>query len=511
VIIINRVKITDDLADLLKILPDTVRDTVLKHENNDLVEIVMDLGKNPEIRTSEKVINIEGNAVTQPDIDYIVGRVGEFSLDNRAGIERTLHRISAIRNRHGKIIGLTCRVGRAAYGTIDIIRDVIVSGKNILFLGPPGIGKTTKLREAARVLADEFGKRVIVVDTSNEIAGDGDIPHPGIGRSRRMQVGSPDKQHSVMIEAVENHMPEVIIVDEIGTEAEANAARTIAERGVQLIGTAHGNSLENLLQNPTLSDLVGGIQSVILSDEEARRRKTQKAILERKAPPTFDILVEIQQRDSLAVYGDIASAVDKLLRGKTTVPEIRIRKEGGGFEIKQKAPVETAEISMEDAAQFVFEKDNKQTGIFPYAINRTKIERGLRAFEIPAVVVSNLDDADFILTTKSRTRPNSRIIIEAAQRELPVHAIKANTSSQISRFLKYFFKVGNAMEDLEEVALRETEDAIEEVINSKKTVDLGPQTSYIRRLQHQLVQKYKLHSESRGVEPKRGLRVYPSL
>jgi len=241
--------------------------------------------------------------------------VGAFGKDNRAGIERTLHRISAIRNRQGEVIGLTCRVGRAVFGTVDIVRDVIEQGKSILLLGRPGVGKTTLLREAARVLADEFKKRVVIVDTSNEIAGDGDIPHPGIGGARRMQVAVPDLQHAVMIEAVENHMPEVIVIDEIGTEAEALAARTIAERGVQLIATAHGNTLDNLLQNPTLADLTGGIQAVTLSDEEARRRGTQKTVLERKAPPTFDVIIEIQNKDRLAVHHDVASVVDRFLRG----------------------------------------------------------------------------------------------------------------------------------------------------------------------------------------------------
>src|SRR5205823_5364898 len=266
---------------------------------------------------------------SREDIDYVVSRISVFGKDNRAGIERTLHRVSAMRNRVGTIIGLTCRVGRALFGTVDILRDVIQQGKSLLLLGRPGVGKTTLLREAARLLADDLGKRVIVVDTSNEIAGDGDIPHPGIGRARRMQVPSPTEQHAVMIEAVENHMPEVIVIDEIGTEAEALAARTIAERGVQLIATAHGNTLDNLLRNPTLSDLLGGIQAVTLSDEEARRRRTQKTVLERKAPPTFDTLVEIRNREELAVYHDTSSVVDAFLRGRSTRPEVRVRKDGG--------------------------------------------------------------------------------------------------------------------------------------------------------------------------------------
>src|SRR5438132_5645194 len=269
------------------------------HERTDpaeLLEVVLDLGRETEARVPGREILLSNQPVTDSDLEYVASRVGQFGEDNRAGIERTLHRVSAIRNRSGRIVGLTCRIGRAVTGTAEIFRDIVESGESILLLGRPGLGKTTMLRESARLLADEQRKRVVIVDTSNEIGGDGDIPHPGIGRARRMQVRTPLLQHAVMIEAVENHMPEVIVIDEIGTELEAAAARTIAERGVQLIATAHGNSLENLLVNPTLNDLLGGIQTVTLSDEEARRRGTQKSVLERKSPPTFDVLVEIQDR-----------------------------------------------------------------------------------------------------------------------------------------------------------------------------------------------------------------------
>src|SRR6266436_3329824 len=308
-------------------MPPHIRSMLAEHANHDvLLEVVLDLGRPPQARFLEHTEDLPGPQVSREDIDYVVRHVSVFGKDNRAGIERTLHRISAIRNRRGVIVGLTCRVGRAVFGTVDILRDVVESGKSVLLLGRPGVGKTTLLREAARLLADDLGKRVIVVDTSNEIAGDGDIPHPGIGTSRRMQVPRPELQHSVMIEAVENHMPEVIVIDEIGTEAEALAARTIAERGVQLIATAHGNSIDNLLMNPTLADLLGGIHAVTLSDEEARRRGTQKTVLERKAPPTFDTLVEIRNRDEFSVYHDTASVVDAFLRGRTIRPEVRVRK-----------------------------------------------------------------------------------------------------------------------------------------------------------------------------------------
>ena len=320
----------DDIDALLAALPAEIVDAVhALPEKEALIEVVLDLGRRPEARFPDSEVALLDREIDESDIAHVVEHIGTFGDDNRAGIERTLHRISAIRNRSGKIVGLTCRIGRAVYGTIDIINDFVDSGKSILIMGRPGIGKTTMLREAARVLADDLGKRVVVVDTSNEIAGDGDIPHPAIGKARRMQVRTPSLQHEVMIEAVENHMPQVIVIDEIGTELEAQAARTIAERGVQLIGTAHGNNLDNLMLNPTLSDLIGGIQSVTLGDEEARRRRTQKSVLERKAPPTFDVIIEIQDRERVTVHSDVAETVDAMLRGDQVAPELRWRDDEG--------------------------------------------------------------------------------------------------------------------------------------------------------------------------------------
>ncbi len=330
-------RITDDLNILLGVLPPRIAEAVVRVNNSDqLIEIILDLGRPPTARFVSEEQTLYQDEVNRVDIDFVVERIGEFDADNRAGLERTLHRISAIRNRRGHIVGLTCRVGRAVYGTIDIIQDLIESGKSILLLGKPGIGKTTMLRESARMMAEK--SRVIIVDTSNEIGGDGDVPHPAVGLARRMQVATPSLQHEVMIEAVENHNPEVIVIDEIGRELEAAAARTIAERGVQLIGTAHGRTLENLLLNPTLSDLVGGIESVTLSDEEARRRGTQKTVLERRAPPTFDLLVEILDRDRVAVLMDVAAAVDSLVRGYPQPPEIRYRTESGEIKTEKPAP-----------------------------------------------------------------------------------------------------------------------------------------------------------------------------
>lgn len=343
----ERMQITDDLSKLLAILPDEIRARLDQHPNQDhLIEVVMDLGRRPEARFPGKAEYLSETPISQADLNYCIERVGDFGGDNRAGIERTLHRISAIRNRRSEIIGLTCRVGRAIFGTIGMIRDLVESGRSILMLGRPGVGKTTALREIARVLADELDKRVVIIDTSNEIAGDGDVPHPAIGRARRMQVARPELQHQVMIEAVENHMPEVIVIDEIGTELEALAARTIAERGVQLVGTAHGNRIENLIKNPTLSDLVGGIQSVTLGDEEARRRGSQKSVLERKAPPTFDIAVEMLERQKWVVHENVADTVDSLLRNRQPTPQTRTVNEAGDVVITHETPHPPAESAL---------------------------------------------------------------------------------------------------------------------------------------------------------------------
>ena len=343
----TQLRITDDLEALLDVLPADVRRAVEKADDSEnLLEIILDLGRVPTARFVNREIVLRESEVTRAEIDYVDERTGEFDADNRAGIERTLHRISAIRNRRTHIVGLTLRVGRAVYGTVDIIQDIIESGKSVLILGQPGVGKTTLLREAARILAES--KRVVIVDTSNEIGGDGDVPHPAVGKARRMQVRVPTLQHEVMIEAVENHNPEVIVIDEIGRELEAAAARTIAERGVQLIGTAHGRTLDNLLLNPTLSDLVGGIEAVTLSDEEAHRRGTQKTVLERRAPPTFDVLIEIQTRDRFAVHPDVMASVDALLRGYPLVPEIRTRDSEGKIQIEKAAPVSTSRMDAKE-------------------------------------------------------------------------------------------------------------------------------------------------------------------
>ena len=310
----SNIQLQNDLERLMAVMPQKVVDNLTCDRLEDVIEIVLDLGRVPEVRHSGgRIERLNCDVVNDDDINFVTSHLQEFTHDNRTGIPGTLHRISAIRNRQGKVVGLTCRIGRVVTGTIACIKDFCVQGKSILFLGPPGVGKTTKLREISRLVADELGKRVVVVDTSNEIAGDGDVPHPAVGSARRMQVAQPELQKDIMIEAVENHTPEVIVVDEIGTEAEAQAARTIAERGVMLIATAHGNCLESLIKNPTLSDLGGGIQSVTLGDDEAKRRASQKTVLEREKQPTFDIVIEILDRNTLAVYKNTSEAVDYIL------------------------------------------------------------------------------------------------------------------------------------------------------------------------------------------------------
>ena len=503
-----QVHISDNLDVLLGILPSPIRDAIERQpELDELLEVVLDLGREPEARFPAHAVRLSDGFVNREDMQHVIGRVGTFGKDNRAGIERTLHRISAIRNRVGEIIGLTCRVGRAVFGTVDIVRDVIESGQSVLLVGRPGVGKTTLLREAARVLSDEIGKRVVVVDTSNEIAGDGDIPHPGIGRARRMQVPYPELQHAVMIEAVENHMPEVIVIDEIGTEAEALAARTIAERGVQLIATAHGNTLDNLLQNPTLCDLVGGIQAVTLSDEEARRRGTQKTVLERKAPPTFEVVIEIQEQDKLAVHHDVARVVDRFLRGDMPRPELRTRTAEGEVRISADGE-QPAPPAVTDGHPPVSKSPHKIVRIYPYAVSRNRLERAIRELRVPADIANTLADADLMITLKSQEKRQPKRLRDAGTRGLPMHVIKSNTLSQIEACLRAVFGVGDRLNS-DEMALREVEEAISEVMASAQPVELSPQNSYIRRLQHQFIQRYGLSSESKGADPYRRVVIYP--
>ena len=536
-------RITDDLDAMLDVLPTNIRHAVEKANNSEnLLEIVIDLGRLPTARFVEGEIVLAEKEITHADIDHITERIGTFDADNRAGMERTLHRISAIRNRLGAIVGLTCRVGRAVYGTVDIIQDIIESGKSVLILGRPGVGKTTLLREAARILAEN--KRVVIVDTSNEIGGDGDVPHPAVGKARRMQVREPMLQHEVMIEAVENHNPEVIVIDEIGRELETLAARTIAERGVQLIGTAHGQTLENLLLNPTLSDLVGGIEAVTLSDEEARRRGTQKTVLERRAPPTFDVLIEIQHRERFSVHLDIMSAVDSLLRDVPTPSEIRTRDEAGQIQIEKAAPIKSRRPERIGEAKPETTKTPRRTRtpapdiqeqtprsdsinppvivtpnigaklqtvrVFAYGVARNRLMQAAKRLGVPAVVVTDVDEANVLVTLRTYYRNREQTVIEAEQRGMPIYVLRANTVAQVEQFLGDLYNLSEQQhprDSLDDVR-DQTKLAIAAVLNGERWVDLPPGSSLVRRFQHEMARNAELVSHSYGKEPRRHVRIF---
>jgi len=540
---IGHQKITDDLDLMLDVLPPHISKVVRELDDSEnLLEIIMDLGRVPKARFVQREETLSDSEVTYEDINLVIKSISEFDDDNRAGIERTLHRISAIRNRHKDVVGLTFRIGRAVYGTSDIIQDLIESGVSILILGRPGVGKTTILREAARILADSA--RVIIVDTSNEIGGDGDVPHPAIGEARRMQVSQPSLQHEVMIEAVENHNPEVIVIDEIGRELEAMAARTIAERGVQLIGTAHGNKLENLLLNPTLSDLVGGIESVTLSDEEARRRGTQKTVLERRAPPTFDVLVEIQERNRIAVQRDVSAAVDALLRGHPLPPEIRYRDDENKIHIQKptapktqtaaqalnrKTQRDTTPFSrssgsqrqqvngrqMEDLGQSLEETQLgtqalKPVNIYPYGVARNRLLQAANQLKVPAKIVRSLKEADTLLTLRRYYRERQQPIIEAEKRGLSIFVLRSNSSQQMEQFLVDMFNLASVEEKSQQdsIIFERTQSAIQAVLNGQRWVDLAPAPSSVRRMQHEMARQANLVSHSYGQEPTRHVRIF---
>lgn len=502
-------KITDDLPILLDVLPPELASLIKQDPDyHELLEIVLDLGREPEARFSERFEVLTDEVVSPTQLQYVVERISEFGGDNRAGIARTLHRISAIRSRTGNILGLTLRVGRAVFGTVEILRDLIESGRSILLLGKPGIGKTTMLREAARVLADDFKKRVVVVDTSNEIAGDGDVPHPGIGRARRMQVPSPERQHAVMIEAVENHMPEVIVIDEIGTTEEAAAARTIAERGVQLVATAHGITLENLLMNPTLSDLVGGIESVTLSDEEARRRGTQKTVLERRQSPTFEVLVEMIDPATVAIHAEVAHSVDLMLRGQKLNPEVRRRASTGSIEVVQEAADEDefkdeGELGVDSGDGIAAER--RPVRVFLYGISRNKVEKAAQELRVPVELVKAPEEAQAVFTLQSKFRRARATAGRTGNAQY--FPLKSNTVAQAAQALKDIFQLEGGLREQE--ALKEAEDAVEYMVTHEdEAFELNPANAYIRRLQHNLADAYNLKSRSIGREPFRRVVIY---
>lgn len=529
--------IDTDLGAIIEKLPPAIAEPIAKREDKeDLLEVIMDLGRAPQARFPGETIELARHEITEADLQHVIERIGAFGGDNRAGVERTLHRISAIRNRGGKVVGLTVRVGRAVYGTIRIIEDLILTGKSVLLLGRPGVGKTTMLREVARVLADDALRRVIVVDTSNEIAGDGDIAHAGIGHARRMQVPTPSQQHDVMIEAVENHMPEVIVIDEIGTELEATASRTIAERGVQLVATAHGNTIENLISNPTLSDLIGGIDAVTLGDDEARRRRTQKTVLERKAPPTFDILVEIRGRNDVNIHADVTDIVDKMLRGypvsaerrfmddegqvhRTQVPVVASTMSENGRSDRSSEPVRDREPRRgvrqrreePEPTDTPEEPPAETSHILPYGVNKGKLQQAMASSSAAVELVSELAEADLLLTTKNFYRRRTRALLDAEEQSKPVYVLRKNTTTQIHQFLRALARsqprqatraeVGKAIEEAEQAATRIADEGDHQA-------DLSPQVAYIRHLQHVFAEEHGLASSSTGREPTRRVVLY---
>ena len=537
----SNLQFQNDLDKLTDVLPEKVKRYIDYEKMEDVIEIVLDIGRTPEIRhAGGKIEYLGDDVVTEDDINYITSRIQDFTSDNRSGIPGTLHRISAIRNRQGKVIGLTCRIGRVVTGTIACIKDICMMNKSILFLGRPGVGKTTKLREISRLVADELGKRVVIVDTSNEIAGDGDTPHPAIGHARRMQVTQPQFQKDIMIEAVENHTPEVIVVDEIGTEEEAQAARTIAERGVMLIATAHGNSLENLIKNPTLSDLVGGIQSVTLGDDEARRRASQKTVLEREKQPTFDVVIEILDRNTLAVYKNTAEAVDYILRGWPIRPEIRKvdktydnnsehnnsqvqaeheHTEPAITDIPKEINKLEKKIEPSDSLKFSFSRQKyveQVKGIkkiYLYAVSRSIVEKVIERLDLNAEITRNLDDADIVIAHKNFIKGGAKVLSVANDYRLQIFYVKTNSMAQIQKVLKEALQITETSETLygyyddTEKALDDAKEGINKVLAGAKQIELAPQNHHIRKLQHELVEQHNLESESVGEGDNRHLKI----
>lgn len=532
---------------MLAVLPGPVQRALASEERRQhLLEVVLDLGRVPEARYPGRAMALGAQPVQSADLEAVVRQLGAFGSDNRAGIASTLHRISAIRNRTGTIVGLTCRVGRAVFGTVVMVRDLLDSGQSLLLMGRPGVGKTTALREIARVLADDLGKRVVVIDTSNEIAGDGDIPHPAIGRARRMQVARPELQHEVMIEAVENHMPEVIVIDEIGTEREAQAARTIAERGVMLVATAHGNELSNLIKNPTLSDLVGGIQSVTLGDEEARRRRTQKTVLERAAEPTFPLAVEMHSRHRWLIHSEVASTVDLLLRGQVARPQVRELGPDGRLRLQDppqatRGPIPPAAPRLSQRPLPPLDPDPQPSTVGPEpqplqaemgpagraplrvygaGVSRSLLEQVVRARLLPVEVVGSVELADVVLSARQQLGRDPHVRRQAQDLGLPILVIKSAALPQLQRALERLLArrrpaeepvIAAAAADDAHAALEECRLALEQVVLARgQPVELLPRNGRVRQLQSELAGRYRVRSAVFGHAGDQRLRLFPA-
>jgi stage III sporulation protein SpoIIIAA len=551
--------LADDLNKLLDVLPKFISDILQKHPRREqLIEVVLDIGRRPEARFANGTEYLSYKTIVWQDLDHILKRLGKFSGDNRAGIEKTLHRISSLRNRQGSVIGLTCRIGRAIFGTVSIIRDILEQKKSILLLGRPGVGKTTAIREIARVLSDSMQKRVIIIDTSNEIAGDGDLPHPSIGKARRMQVSNHQNQHEVMIEAVENHMPEIIIIDEIGTELEATAARTIAERGVQLVGTAHGNTLENLVKNPTITDLIGGVQYVTLGDEEAKRRGSSKSILERKAPPTFDAAIEIHDPKTWVIHDNIEKSVDALLQGQNFIVQRRSfinNKEAENivdckifYNQKEWGTIQTnsfkvPEIEKKQKSSYLLNRikngekskpkkniknNNKQNFIFlyVYGVNNQDLKSLIKTLNLPIIITKEIQYADAILALANLIKNNRKLKQISHSRKITIHTIQSNSLLQIAKVLRLLAKKNSSpvvkKKDFDTkitaiisreflTPLEEARLAIEEIVITKNVaVDLFPRPNLIRKQQYELIHHYHLAGITVGKEKNKRLRILPN-
>ncbi|KAK7317736.1 hypothetical protein RJT34_02208 [Clitoria ternatea] len=541
-----------EVGRLLALLPEEMRRRVSDHpELPQLMEVVMDLGRKPLARFPSGDFVISEYPITVQDIEHATAQVGDFAVDNRAGISRTLHRISAIRNRKGTIIGLTCRVGRAISGSAKLLQDLVQDGASLLLIGPPGVGKTTIIREIARMLANDYKKRVMIVDTSNEIGGDGDIPHAGIGNARRMQVPNSDVQHKVLIEAVENHMPQVIVIDEIGTKLEAMAASTIAQRGIQLVATAHGVTIENLIMNPSLEMLVGGIQSVTLGDEEASRRGVQKTVLERKGPSTFSCGVEIVSKTELRIHRSLEATVDAILSGRFPNVEERKMKSQEQKEILENGPVidnsleKNGEILFEDATDgdddhisqnesyskfpIELEKDAWEhklpLHLFCYGILEATVIQGINQLKMNDAAIQltdNISEANALLALQSKLKKNPRIQAAAKSHDIPIYVTKTSSLEHVTKAIRALVSdhedglKDSASTDkikvLEKIdALEEARMAIENiVIPTGEHVDLLPRSSHILSMQLELARKYHLLAKRIGGESGLHLRILPS-
>nr|GLL16517.1 uncharacterized protein ycf45 [Ipomoea trifida] len=532
-----------ELGRLLALLPEEMRRGVGEHpELHHLIEVVMDLGRKPLARFPSGDFVLSDHPITMQDLEHATSQVGDFAIDNRAGISRTLHRISAIRNRKGRIIGLTCRVGRALSGSANSLQDLVKLGASLLLIGPPGVGKTTIIRDIARMLANDYGKRVMIVDTSNEIGGDGDIPHAGIGNARRMQVPHTDMQHKVLIEAVENHMPQVIVIDEIGTKLEAMAASTIAQRGIQLVATAHGVTIENLVMNPALEMLVGGVQSVTLGDEEASRRGVQKSVLERKGPSAFSCGVEIISKTELRVHPKLEATVDAILsEGRHPIFEVRKINERSQEEVEEELTIQELHDRSDSVivgisqmngnipghGDFISEmnqgteenccKNEDSLCLFLYGISEASVVQGIKQLKIDHAIefTDNISEADALLALQSKLKKNSGIQAAARSRGIPIYVSKLTKAietlvADCADGFEYFESEAkiNVLERMD--ALEEARIAIEQVVIPKgEPVDLLPRPSNILLLQKDLISKYKLKSVRIGTEPDARLRIIP--